>query len=222
MKTKLLLTTAALLLSSGAMASVLEIGLQEAGFNGGAITTETVGAPPGASITDVPYGTFAINSVDANEAGSPGVNLSGTSINVSGTDGHTLNIFVTETGITEPLTNWASGLTTNLLPRGWSVTERTFIDNSDVAYGTATLLDSATFTAIGDQFGTKAANGIPLYSVTEEFSVSLSSSAAFGHDDSTITLAGSIPETKTWAMMLSGFAFLGFVGLNKRRSMRLA
>jgi hypothetical protein len=98
-----------------------------------------------------------------------------------------------------------------------TITETTFIDPANGQFTTLPhQLGSATFSAPGT--GTQNAAFIPLsapYSVTEEFVIAAIGAA---EDEAEINLSGSVPEPSTWAMMLLGFAGLGFAFHRSRRT----
>src|ERR1700761_1761508 len=79
-------------LSANANAAVVTIGLQEAGFNGGAITNQ--GSGTGIfGITGVNYGNFVVNSVSGTSE--PFLtSLSGNSQNVASSTGGTLMVYI--------------------------------------------------------------------------------------------------------------------------------
>jgi hypothetical protein len=204
------------IVSTPAWATVY-IGAQEAGTNGGALTTVASGAT-NASF-DGSYGTFDFNSLTAIVGVLP-VLLNGQAINaVQSSQAGTLNVYITYTGITSPLgaLDFKSGLTTNLLPTGWTVMEQTFVDPSNSIFGTTTPLASKLFTDIGtsvqDNFVT--VSGGP-YSVTELFTVNATGAGA---TLSTIRMGAAVPEPASWAMMLLGFFGVGAF-LRRARSQR--
>ena len=203
-------------------ANTLTLGIQE---DGGLITTEVSGVPvlPGINFTGS-FGTFSVNDISSADDGVPSgpqVALLTNDINIeasASTTAHTLNVFVTEQGIPGQLAIWDSHFTEQPLPTGWSVTQTTWLDPADGLF-TGTMLASHTFppSAVTSSFDqpTSLASGLGPFSVTEEFSVTVGATDT-GSNQSTILLTG-IPEPSTWAMMLLGFAGLGFAGLRGRR-----
>jgi hypothetical protein len=190
----------------------VSIGVQEAGVNGGAITTEASSAN-NAAVGGLDYGTFNLNDLDADEGISP-VLLNGVALDQVSTDGlgGTLKVYMTYTDITTPLGNldFRSGLTSNLLPAGWSVLEQTFVNPSNTLYGTETALASQFFSANGtsiqDDFHTLSGP----YSVTEVFTINAAAGGGSALD--TIRMgAAAVPEPAAWAMMLLGVFAVGAV-----------
>lgn len=119
-----------LLSAPAANALTVTIGLQEAGFNGGAITNEgTSGA------INTSYGTFTTNIVGATGQPIPTDLLSATSLNTSSSTAGTLNVWVTVQGITSPAgsaLSFLSAFTSNVLQGAiTSVTEKTFLDSGN-------------------------------------------------------------------------------------------
>jgi hypothetical protein len=147
------------------------------------------------------------------------------SIDVNGSAPGTLIIWVTETGLTSPRgeVKFTSGLTSNLLGGAISsVTLSTFVSPTDgVSPPNGTPLGTATFTGVGtDTLSTVDNPGAGPYSLQEVFVIHATGA---GDTNLTIDLTSSvIPEASTWAMMLLGFAGLGFLGYRKVRMGTLA
>jgi len=205
--------TVALVSATVARATTIEIGLQETGVNGGAITTETTTSSGNATISGVTYGTFTVNNVSA--TGAPILasgDLDSNSLNVSSSTGGTLYVWVTITGLTSPTgtTNFLSSLTSNSLPSGWTATLVTYEDSSNAAYGTGTTLASNTFTGIGTKVLTNPATLASPYSLTEEYEIT---STGSGTANDTVDLS-TAPEPATLSLL--GIALLGLVGLGKK------
>ena len=145
-----------------------------------------------------------------------------TCTNARATAAGTLNVYVTEQGITlSTLIHWESTFTENKLPAGWSVTEWTALDPANGQLTTPFLLGGpAVFTGPAATFDDIVNNVVfppgSLYSVTEKFSIDASSNFFNGSANSTIDIAGT-PEPSTWALMLLGFAGLGFLGYRGSR-----
>jgi hypothetical protein len=162
------------------------------------VSADAVGTPP------LPSGRLLTDTVDVNS-----------------TAAGTLIIWVTETGLTSPLgnLNFTSGLTSNLIDGAISsVTLSTFVSPTDgVSPPNGTPLDTATFTGLGTETLSTVDNpGAGPYSLQEVFVVHATGA---GDTNLTIDLTSSvIPETSTWAMMLLGFAGLGYVGFRKARA----
>jgi PEP-CTERM motif len=135
---------------------------------------------------------------------------------------------VTETdvnlGPTPQKLSFTSGLTQNQLPAGATVTETTWFDASDTAYGTGTQLATETFSSIGSSTPvTTVVDALTPYSITEEYDVTFSLPApptALSTISLTTTTDGPIPivpEPSTWMMMAIGFAGLGYAAYGRAR-----
>lgn len=171
--TGLTLVLACIGAAGGANASV-SIGLQQVGVDGGAITTVATGATTAGAV-GLTYGSFNANSVIAQAAPLPDI-LDSTSLDQMNAHGPgTINVFVTEQGLTNPLgtLGFDSGFTVNELPKnGWTVTERSFLDSANGLFTTVTPLGSQAFTSIGTNVQLKAAStGAGPYSLTEEYTI---------------------------------------------------
>ncbi|HZZ24816.1 MAG TPA: hypothetical protein VFE60_20530 [Roseiarcus sp.] len=144
-----------------------------------------------------------------------------------------LTIWVTETSVdigpTPQQLLFLSSFTQNQIPAGASVTETTWFDASDVAFGTATQLATKTFTTIdtnSPDVNTIVEAPTP-YSITEEYDVTIpiSTSPAVL---STISLQTThdgpipiIPKPSTWVMVALGFAGLGYAAYGRSRKSRI-
>lgn len=212
-----LLATSALALTPAANAGLISIGLQQAGVNGGAITTEGTGNGI-ASITGVPYGSFALNSATAQDTatlGFPNLVFSNAINTSSGTAG-TLNVWITAQNLTEPtgLQNVLSSFTSNTLPAGWTVTEKTFYDAGNGLFTTTTPLGSATFTAIGTNLQTNAVTFTTPFSITEEY---ILTAIGAGTANDTIDTSVLVPEPASLALLGSALTVLGLAIRRRRR-----
>jgi hypothetical protein len=208
-------------LSAPASATVT-VGFQEAGVNGGAITTVSTGATT-AGVIGSTYGTFDINNVSGSQGVLPDLLNSNAIDQVSsgGTAG-TLNVFVTYSGITSPVgtPDFISSLTSNALPSGWTVTEKTFLDPGNGVYATTDPLASFAFSAIGTNVtGDTVATGGGPYSLTEEFTINATGA---GSANDTIDISAAAPEPATWMMMLFGLFGVGAVLRGTRNQRALA
>jgi hypothetical protein len=200
----------AMALSTPANAAVF-IGLQQSGFNGGAIVQ--VATDPTLAIFGGSYGTFSINAVSGAVTPMPHL-LDTNSINVSGSTG-VLHVWVTRTGITSPVGNepLISSFTENSIAGNVKVTENTYIDAADGKF-TGSLMSTDLFTAIGkDTKFSPLESLVAPYSVTTEYIIA---AVGVGSANSTINIS-AIPEVSTWGMMLVGFFGLGALMRTRRK-----
>jgi PEP-CTERM motif len=202
---------------STANASLVTIGLQEAGVFGGAITTVATGVDS-ASVNAVSYGTFSANSISVTSTPLlplPDL-LNSTSLNVTNTDGNnTLLVYITSQFVTQAtgLNTYLSSFTENLLKSGFSVTMSTFLDPSNGLFVGGSLLNTATLTSIGTNVQSNTIDaGAGPYSLTEIYTISANES---GTASSTINIS-AVPEPSTWAMMIFGFVGIGFMAYRRR------
>ena len=147
--------------AANADAVTITIALQEAGVNGGAITTVATGNDGTASVTGLAYGTFS--SVSVTGVGylhvpvGPGYSsLFSSLIATSSSTPGILTIYVTQAAVFLPD---ASGphpgqeaptigdYGTSYLPAGWTVQENIYLSNA--AIGIVNLTPGATFNGIG-------------------------------------------------------------------------
>jgi PEP-CTERM motif len=122
-----------------------------------------------------------------------------------------------------------SNFTENALKAGFSVTESTYFNADNMKYGTENLLATATFTSAtpsGAGPFTMPETITALYSLTQVYTIV----APFGDQfQSTIDLttnplgpATFAPEPSTWAMMMIGFAGLGYAAVRRGRRVAVA
>jgi hypothetical protein len=205
---------------AGSSQAAIFIGLQQAGVNGGAVTTVTSGA--GSAVFAASYGTFELELITGVPGVAPSILGSTTNdTNVASTTGGTLDIYVTRDNITGPIPfKFLSTFTSNSLPAGWTVTERTFVDAANGHYGGA-LLASHVFNSIGtfthlDDF----VGGAGPYSVTTQYTLVAPTG---GNSLNTISIHnGAVPEPGTWALMIMGFGGAGAMLRSRRRSVAAA
>jgi hypothetical protein len=205
----------------GAAVSLANAGTISIGWNnkaGPGITTLATGPSSSSLFFNGSIDGFLFNSVLV--VPSPNQLVTATSDHSSGGKAlGPLYLYVSETDITMPAgqLSFLSGLTGNELPKGWTVTESTFLGPANVTYGRGAPLDSFTFTSIGSQDLTTVAT-VPStpFSLTELFIITTSKTK--GTDASTISLAGSvIPEASTWSMLGIGLAGLALAGVARDR-----
>lgn len=195
---------------AAASAATVTIGLQQAGVNGGAITTVASGAGA-ANISNLPYGSFSSNTVDGTGKPilpAPDV-LDSNSLNVTTGTAGTLRVYITSQNNTDVSNVWLSSFTSNRLTSGWSVTEQTFLDPANGLFSTAIALGSAAFSGLGTSAAAAIAASGGNYSVTHLYTIV---SNGVGVANSTINLSTPIPG----ALPLFATGLLGLWALRRR------
>jgi len=219
--TKFAVAAAALVSASafaGTSQAAIFIGLQQAGVNGGAITTVATGAI--AAVYAASYGTFELELVTGTDGVDPTILGSTTSDhNFETTTGGSIDIYVTRDNIGGPIPfKFLSTFTSNVLPPGWTVTETTYANAANGLYG-GTVLSSHAFTTIGTFVHNNAfVGGTGPYSVTTRYTVNAGSNV--GSSFSTISIHdATVPEPGAWALMIMGFGAAGAM-IRRRRTAR--
>jgi hypothetical protein len=206
-----------LLWASAANATLISIGLQEAGVNGGAVTTiATDGGTGDTGVAAVAYGSFTINNISA--LGAPFLTqpqFDTNSINLASSSGGTLTVFITEQGLSLPtgISTFLSSFTANLLNGAvTSVQESTLISTANALYS-GTTLASAVLTSIGITIDTDATPALASpYSETAVYVVTTTGTA---NVNDTINIA-SVPEPATMAIVGTGLFGIGVIRRRRR------
>lgn len=200
-------------LAASASQAAVYIGLS---LNGGPITTVLdVDPNPDVALFTGGFGSFNINLTTGSFPGGYTL-LDSTTSNVSTSTPGTLDVYVTRDDISTPVNlSFLSSFTTNQIPTGWTIRQRTYVDTSNAQFGTANLLGD--WTAPGSntqsvQFALPVPGAGP-YSVTSRFTIAATGA---GSSLSTVTLT-AVPEPGTWALMILGFGGAGAMLRSRRR-----
>jgi PEP-CTERM motif len=214
--------TMALLVAQHSVAQQLHIEV----FDGASLVdsvTSTTGTV-NLSTTDANFSEISFTGVGAPIVADP--DLSTVTLNVKSASAgtHTLTIDVFQTGVSALAgSKLASTFTVNdLIGDPGPTTESTFFNGSASTLGT--LLQTHTFAVgdlddhIGPLFNTL---GSALTADAQQYVINFTHAGESAND--TIELASSaVPEPSTWAMLLSGFGLLAFLGMKRHRTNRLA
>jgi len=193
---------------SSATAATVTIGLS----NGGAISTVASGAGA-ASFLGSAFGF----SVNAGAFTQPDVTdlINGGTIDTKASGAGVLHVFITASGLTQPISGVLMGFTQNFLTAGWNVVEKVWADAGNGIFALTDLLGSKAFNAIGISTAAAAAvYGPGPYSITEEYIITATGQ---GTANSTIVVT-AVPEPSTWAMMILGFFGVGFMAYRRKSS----
>jgi hypothetical protein len=200
--------------STANAATLISIGLQQAGVNGGAITGVGSSGTDSANFNGA-YGDFNINLV----TGLAADNAFSTTSNNHAMKAATLNVFVTLQGIDDPTGAFAvlSAFTENGLPSGFSVTETTYFNSDNALFGTNTFLATKTFTGpvTNDSDSSLAFVNVLTtpYSVTAKYTIV---AGGAGTANSTITISAETPLPGTLPLIASGLGALWMVGRKRK------
>jgi hypothetical protein len=165
MRKLLMAGLAALLMTGSAIPSanslMLSLGLQQAGVNGGAITTvATDSNSPGNLSFMGTYGSFSLGNTGATGSPGGGQPILNTSVLVlSNSTGGTLFIYMTQQGLTSPqgVNQFRSVRAVNLLSGAISpMSMRTLVSSSNDLYSGAVLAPLTVFSATGASSSTNA------------------------------------------------------------------
>lgn len=190
------------LLAATAARADVYIALQEAGVNGGALTQVATG-DDFASWSGQYGAWFNVHNINITNLADK---LASTALDLLGTAPRTLFVYVSSTDQTG-LAPLLSGLTSNILPVGGSVTLSTFVDAGNGIYATTTALASHTFDAIGAVTELAVAALSEPYSVTGVYEIHSPGHNLASFAD-TIKVS-AVPEPSTLGLLGGGLVWLG-------------
>jgi hypothetical protein len=213
---KILLASVFALAISPALADAINLTATVDGLAAGSASS-----PDGSlTITNQAFGIFNLNSLSINSQtflAPPGVLSSNTlDVDQSTTGTHTLQLDIVATGLAGPnaVENFLSSFSVSGQTAGWSVVETTTINGVPLA---ATGL----FTGVSDSASsTNPAFAGATFTADEHYTIM---SVGQGSFNGGIDIAvAAVPEPATWAMLLLGFAGLGFMFRRHQRVLGVA
>lgn len=196
---------------SSASAAVISLGIS----NGGAITT--IGS--GVGVAGAIASGFGFSTIIASGTTQPvGTDLvNGNTIDIKTTGGGgLLHVFISATGLTQPITSVLNAFAVITLTPGWKVVENVYASASNGVYALTNLLSTKTFTSVGSSTAASGAvYGPAPYSITTEYIIDTNGTS--GSSNSSIVVT-AVPEPSTWAMMILGFFGVGFLAYRRKSS----
>jgi hypothetical protein len=188
-------------------------------FNGGPITQVATDASTGSVNYNTTNGGFFFNT---NGTGFPLLlqpNLVTQSINIeqAGGNGGTLSIFITQTDLNSFNGFLQSSFTSNTISNASAVL-RTYYSASNALFG-GTQLQSATFNNMGTFLGVNPLTLSLPFSETVRYDITFGPGT--GNFNGTANLTTSVPEPRTWGMMMLGFVGLGYAVRRRPKAPRV-
>ena len=132
---------------------------------------------------------------------------------------NTIDVYVTQTGLTAFFPGLVSTFTSNTMS-GVTATISSYYDASNTQFGLANLLQSSNFTGAGVFSDANLFSTSGLWSETVKYTLNFTGGAG-SQFNGTANLT-AVPEPATWAMMLLGFGGIGAAMRRRRKTIRLA
>jgi hypothetical protein len=211
------LTASAMAIASATPASAgIFIGVS---VNGGPITQVAADAATGTVNYNTTTGGYFFNT---NGTGFPLLlqpNLLTQSVNIeqAGGTGGTLSIYITQTDLNSFNGFLASSFTSNTMSNATAVL-RTYYSASNALFG-GTQLQSASFSNMGTFMGVNPLTLSLPWSQTARYDITFG--AGSGNFNGTANLTTSVPEPRTWGMMILGFVGLGYAARRRPKVTRV-
>ncbi|WP_186728955.1 PEPxxWA-CTERM sorting domain-containing protein [Sphingomonas panacisoli] len=179
-------------------------------FNGGPITQVATDSTIGSANFNTTSNGFFFNT---NGTGFPLLlqpNLLTQSVNIqqAGNTAGTLSIYITQTDLAAFNGFLTSTFTSNTIANA-NVVLSSYYSAANALFG-GTLLQSATFGSTGVSSGTNALNLSLPYSQTVRYDITFGSGLGNFNGTGNLTATTAVPEPASWALMMFGFAGLGY------------
>jgi hypothetical protein len=211
------LAISALFLASIANANIITINGGESPTFPPTFTTLATGSSPLILPSTACCGVSNSFTVAATAVGTPPLpsgQLDTNTISINSTGAGTLFIWITETGLTDPIVSVTSGLTANLINGAiTSVTLSTFLSPTNgISPPNGTPLDTATFTTIGTQTTSSPISVSGTYSLQALYQIT---ATGIGNANLTIDMT-STASSEPATLALLGSSLVGLVLLRRR------